>query len=116
MIAVSCCPFHCDSDRSKASTFGLEEFDILLCLSCVAVIFSFWSLWSKNKKKKVAVEKEMEESLKAKLSAWDQRVAGADSVTLHPWDMGRYDRGDGRVYMQEREREKRGMSWRSRQT
>lgn len=56
------------------------------------------------------MEKEMEESLKAKLSAWAQRVAEADSVTLHPWDMGRYDRGGGgRVYMQEREREKRNV-------
>lgn len=42
-----------------------------------------------------AVEKEMEESLKTKLSAWDRRVAEADSVTLHPRETGRYDQGDG---------------------
>lgn len=41
-----------------------------------------------------AVEKEKEESLKTKLSAWDRRVTEADSVTLHPWETVRYDQRD----------------------
>lgn len=44
-----------------------------------------------------AVEKEREESLKTKLSAWDRRVAEADSVTLHPWETSRYDQRDGGI-------------------
>lgn len=44
-----------------------------------------------------AVEKEMEESLRTELSAWDPRVVEPDSVTLHPWETERYDRGDGGV-------------------
>lgn len=61
------------------------------------------------------VEREREESLKTKLSAWDRRVAEADSVTLHPWETGRYDQRDGGMCMcvcvcVQRE----GLSWRNR--
>lgn len=45
----------------------------------------------------MAAQKEREESLKTKLSAWDRRVAQADSVTLHPWETGRYDQRDGGI-------------------
>lgn len=44
-----------------------------------------------------AEEKEREESLKTKLSVWDRRVVEADSVTLHPWETGRYDQRDGGI-------------------
>ncbi|KAK2846877.1 hypothetical protein Q5P01_009876 [Channa striata] len=45
--------------------------------------------------KMAAVEKKREESPKTKLSAWDPRVADADSVTLHPWEISRYGQRDG---------------------
>lgn len=44
-----------------------------------------------------AVEKEKEESLKTRLSAWARRVSEADSVTLHPRETGRYDQRDGGI-------------------
>lgn len=43
---------------------------------------------SRERKKMAAVEKEMEESLRSELSAWDPRVVEPDSVTLHPWETG----------------------------
>lgn len=39
-------------------------------------------------------EREMEESQRTTLSAWDWRVAEADSVTLHPWETMRYGQRD----------------------
>lgn len=46
-----------------------------------------------------AEEKEREKSLKTKLSAWDWRVAEADSVTLHPRETRRYDQRHGVMYI-----------------
>ncbi len=67
-----------------------------------------------------AEQKEREESLKTKLSAWDRRVAEADSVTLHPWETGRYDQRDGRICVCVCVcvcvcAERGGLSWRNRQ-
>lgn len=60
-----------------------------------------------------ALEKEREESLKTKLSAWYWRVADADSVTVYSWETRRYgQRDEGCVCVCLRERDCHGETGR----
>lgn len=47
-VLSRCLYIETSMQREASSASGLEEFDILVCVSGVAVIFSFWSLWREN--------------------------------------------------------------------
>lgn len=80
----------------------MEESDILLCLSGAGchIVFLVPAELKKTKKKKAALQKETEESLRIEL-----RAVEPDTVTLHPGETGRYDHGDDGIYVYVCERE-----------